>query len=117
MIKVYIASPYTAGDVAINVRRQLECADKLIDLGYAPFAPLYSHFQHMFNPKPYKVWTEIDLEWVAASDCVLRLEGDSPGADAEVAWAKELMIPVFTSIDELNDRFLRKKERFIDEGE
>lgn len=37
MKKIYIASAYTLGDVAINVRTQIVVADKLIDNVFAPF--------------------------------------------------------------------------------
>lgn len=40
MVKVYVASPYTLGDVAVNVKAQMDAADKLISLGFAPFVPL-----------------------------------------------------------------------------
>lgn len=100
-IRVYIASPYTKGDVAINVKRQLDCADELMTLGYVPFAPLYSHFQHMAHPRPYTDWIEIDLIWVKQCNCVLRLDGESSGADGEVEFAKQNNIPVFYSINEL----------------
>ena len=92
---VYIASPYTKGDVALNVKRQLDCYDELMTYGFAPFAPLYSHFQHMAHPRPYQDWIEIDKIWVLKCDCVLRLDGESLGADGEVALAKENHIPVF----------------------
>lgn len=95
MITVYIASPYTKGDVAINVRNQMEMADLLMDKGFAPFAPLYSHFQHMHSPRPYEDWIKVDLEWVKRCDCVLRLIGESKGADGEVELAKQLGKPVF----------------------
>ena len=101
MIKVYIASPYTKGDVAVNVKRQLDCVDQLMDLGFAPFAPLYSHFQHMAHPRPYQDWINIDLEWVKVCDCILRLEGESNGADGEVEFAKKLELPIFYNITEL----------------
>lgn len=101
MIAVYIASPYTKGDVAVNVKRQLDCANELINLGFLPFAPLYSHFQHMAHPRPYEDWIKIDLEWVLRCDCVLRLDGESPGADGEVKYARENDKMVFSSIDEL----------------
>jgi hypothetical protein len=101
MIKVYIASPYTKGDVAVNVRTQLEMANKLMDLGFAPFAPLYSHFQHMAFPRPYEDWIKIDLEWVKVCDAVLRLPGESKGADGEVLYATDLNIPVFYTVEEL----------------
>jgi len=101
MVKVYIASPYTLGDVAVNVKRQIDCADELRNYGFAPFAPLYSHFQHMAHPRPYSDWVKIDLEWVKVCDALLRLEGESKGADGEVDFARENNIPVFYSIDAL----------------
>ena len=101
MKKVYIASPYTLGDVAVNVKFQMDIANELMDLGYTPFVPLYSHFQHMAHPRPYKDWINIDLVWVLACDCLLRLGGESSGADGEVLVAKKHNIPVFYSIDEL----------------
>ena len=106
MIKVYIASPYTLGDVAVNVKRQLDIADELMNKGFVPFAPLYSPFQHMAHPGPYEDWIKIDLEWVKVCDCVLRLEGKSSGADGEVKLAKELNIPVYYSLDELYNKNL-----------
>ena len=100
-IKVYIASPYTLGDVAVNVKAQIDMVDKLMDEGFAPFAPLYSHFQHMAHPRPYEDWVEIDKIWVLACDCLLRLDGESSGADGEVALAKRNNIPVFYSLQDL----------------
>lgn len=100
-VKVYIASPYTNGDVAVNVKRQLDCVDELMTLGFAPYAPLYSHFQHLVHPRPYSDWVEIDFEWVDACDCLLRLPGESVGADNEVVLALGLSKPVFYSIDAL----------------
>lgn len=105
-IKVYIASPYTKGDVAVNVKRQLDCFAELMDLGFAPHAPLYSHFQHMTHPRPYEKWLELDLEWVSVCDCLLRLEGESSGADREVEFAESKGIPVFYSIDDLKNYYL-----------
>lgn len=105
MIKVYIASPYTIGDVAVNVKRQLDFADQLMNLEFAPFAPLYSHFQHMAHPRVYTDWIKVDLEWVAVCDCVLRLDGESKGADGEVEYALSLGKPVFYTIQELCDYY------------
>ena len=105
MIKVYIASPYTKGDVAVNVKVQMDVADVLIERGFAPFVPLYSHFQHMAHPRPYQDWIKLDLEWVASCDCLLRLKGESEGADGEVKYAKELRLPVFYSVEALYEYY------------
>lgn len=101
MISVYIASPYTLGDVAVNVRESFLVADQLANMGYLPYPPLYSHFWHMLSPHPYEFWTRLDLEWVRRCDCVLRLPGKSSGADAEVEYARKHNIPVCFSVDEL----------------
>lgn len=101
MRKIYIASPYTQGDVAVNVKRQMDAANELMDLGFAPFAPLMSHFQHMAHPRSYAEWIQLDWEWLTVCDAVLRLPGDSIGANNEVAVAVARGIPVFYSIDEL----------------
>ncbi len=101
MIKVYIASPYSKGDMGINVGNSMRCADKLIDLGFAPFCPLLLHFQHIMNPKDYNTCMRLDLEWLKQCDCLLRLPGKSKGADIEVKFAKKNNIPVFYDLDEL----------------
>ena len=113
MIAVYIASPYTKGDVAVNVRESFIVADELVKLGYAPFPPLFSHFWHFLSPKPYETWTTLDKEWVLRCDCLLRLPGESSGADAEVALAVENNIPVFYSIGELTAHLPNEPEKRI----
>lgn len=101
MMRVYIASPYTLGDVAVNVKRQIDMANQLMNRGFAPFWPLHSHFQHLVCPRPYEDWIKVDLEWVLVCDAVLRLTGESKGADGEVKYANDHGIPVFTSVSEL----------------
>ena len=100
-LAVYIASPYTIGDVAVNVRNSFMVADKLIWLGCLPFPPLFSHFWHFLSPKDYDTWMALDQEWILRCDCLLRVPGESRGADAEVAFALENKIKVYYSIDEL----------------
>ena len=101
MIKVFVASPYTIGDTAVNVKRQIDIGNKLINLGYAPFLPLLSHFQHLVYPQDYTVWCALDKVWLRSCDCVLRLPGESSGADGECALAEELNIPVFKNLEDL----------------
>jgi hypothetical protein len=113
MIKVYIASPYTKGDAAVNVRVQLDAGHELMNHGFAPCIPLMSHFQHMVNPRPYEDWMKNDLVWVEACDCLVRLPGESPGADREVAHAMKLGKSVFYSLEEVYEHY---KETNIDNG-
>jgi len=101
MIKVYIASRYSIGDKDENVRVSLMAANELINEGFAPFAPLLSHFQHAMFPQGYDTWLALDIEWVSVCDCLLRLPGDSSGADLEVEFARSNSIPVFYTIAQL----------------
>jgi len=101
MIKVFISSPYILGDTAVNVKRQIDMANELMDAGFSPYVPLLSHFQHMSHPRPYEDWTRNDLAWLEVCDCVLRLDGESKGADLEVEYAVKLGIPVFFNLEVL----------------
>lgn len=110
---VYIASAYTKGDPGINVLFQLKAWNELLDMGVVPIAPLWSHFQHVYFPRPYEDWVAYDNEIIARCDALLRLDAEwpvgggryfqheSPGADAEVALALSLGKPVCYSVVEL----------------
>lgn len=108
--KVYIAGPYTEGDVAINVRNAFEAANKLADLGFAPFIPHSAHFWHLVFPRPYDFWIELDNQFLPCCEAVLRLPGLSTGTVKEVELAKKLGIPVFTDIESLVQFFQKKIE-------
>ncbi len=99
--RVYIAGPYTRGDVAQNVRRAIAAADRIADHGFVPFLPHLNHFWHLVFPRHYEEWLVIDMEWLSFCDAVLRLSGESAGADKEVTLARKLNIPVFTSVESL----------------
>lgn len=100
-VKVFISSPYSSGDVAVNVKAQLDCADTLMNHGLVPFTPLLFHFQHMAHPRAYEDWLHISLEWLLTCDCLLRLNGESEGADKEVKFTIANGIKVFYSIESL----------------
>jgi hypothetical protein len=99
--KVYIASPYSIGDKEENVRVQMECGLQLLDLGFTPYVPLVTHYMELISPRDYNVWLDNCLEWLVVCDIVLRLPGESIGADIEVAYAEQHKIPVVYSIEEL----------------
>lgn len=101
MIKVYIASPYSIGNKEENVFRQMQVADILISEGFCPYIPLLTHYQHLQFPQPYNFWLEYDLEWLFCCEAILRLDGESYGADKEEEYAKELGIPIFYDIPTL----------------
>lgn len=91
---IYIASPYTIGDVAANVHVQMEAAHRIMDMGHAPITPLLFHFLHIHRQRPAEDWLAIDHAIIRRVDVLLRLPGESKGADGEVALAQKNKIPV-----------------------
>jgi hypothetical protein len=102
---VYIASPYSAPTpegIEANVRRQMEVAHEVMDLGQVPFVPNLNHYLDQVRKRTYDEWINADFEIIKRCDILLRLEGRSPGADREVALAKGLGLPVVYSLAELS---------------
>lgn len=99
---VYIASPYTLGDVEENVRHSIDIAEYISTvIGAIPVVPLLSHYWDKYYPHDWDFWMKICKEQVKRSDAIFRVEGESKGADIEVAIAKEHGIPVFESLHQL----------------
>ena len=97
-MRVYVAGPYTKGDVALNVRRAIGAAETLVEMGHTPLVPLLTHLWHLMSPHPWEYWMALDMAWLPVCDVLLRLPGESRGADMEATRARELCIPVFTDI-------------------
>jgi hypothetical protein len=109
---VYIASPYTKGDVAINTRASMAAFDAIMNDGRAwPVTPLWSHFQHILFPRKCQDWIELDRAMLPLYDACVRIaaeyspldykQHDSSGADGEVAAFESMGKPVFYSLDDL----------------
>lgn len=121
-IKVYIASPYAIGNKEENVHRSLDVANKLLKMGFVPYAPLLCHYWDQYSSKTADEWLKYDMEWLESCDMVLRLSGTSVGADAEVKLAESLNIPVVYDLDGLLMRitdipFKREKEKVVSDTE
>ena len=95
---IYVAGPYTGGDVCANVREAGLAAFKLRDAGAVPIVPHLSHFLHYLYPRPYEYWMDWDFALLAKCDALVRLAGVSSGADREVERAREMDIPVFYDV-------------------
>ncbi len=86
----------------------------------AGLAPLVPHFTCYYasdtpeiNPHgmTHEQWLNVDFAWVEVSDALLRLPGESKGADAEVACATARGIPVHkTMADVMNWKARRERE-------
>ncbi len=104
-VKVYIASPLAIGDKEQNVRNSFEMGNKIIDMGANPYCPLYNYFLDAEKPRDGEFWLQLDFDWLRACDVVLRMPGESVGADMETALANEIGIPVVYSIEQLAEYF------------
>lgn len=91
---VYVAGPYSGGDVCVNVSRAMEVGHLVLDAGFVPVVPHLSHFLHLQKARPYEDWIRMDLGLLGRCDCLVRLLGNSPGADGEVDFAGKHGIPV-----------------------
>ncbi len=100
---IYVSSPYSSGDVVSNVRFACEVGDKILEKGHIPFIPHLTHFWHFLSPKTYEQWMEIDKSILNICDAILRVGGESKGADLEVAQAKEWCMIIYYSLDEIPD--------------
>lgn len=99
---VYLAGPYTTPDPVENTHKAIAKAETL--MGFTEVTVLVPHlsaFWHFMRPKPYPWWLAYDLEIMRRCDVVFRMEGASHGADAEVAEAERLGIPVVNDISAL----------------
>ncbi len=118
--RIYIAGPISKGNLAENVNRATAAFVALAKAGFAPFCPHWSCYAspatrvsehvvsnlgtvHGSEEMQHADWMGVDLAWVTVSDGVLRLPGESTGADMEVAEAKRLGLPVFESLQSVID--------------
>jgi hypothetical protein len=100
---IYIAAPYTRPDPVKNTNEAIRVASELVDEGLVtPFVPHLTLLWHLVDPHPLDFWYEYDVATLARCDAVLRLPGDSTGADKETAYAETKGLPVFTDRADLS---------------
>ena len=85
---IFVAGPYSGGDTAQNVRRAIDRGMQLNDQGHYAVIPHLSHFLHIIEKRPYEYWMALSHIIVPKCDKLIRLPGESPGADREVDFAK-----------------------------
>jgi hypothetical protein len=99
-MRIYLAGPITLGSMADNARVAIHDADRLMRAGHSPFVPHLSVFWQIVSGHEYERWLTYDFEWIKVCDALVRMPGESKGADREVAFARELGIPVYFGVDE-----------------
>ena len=100
-IKIYIGGPYSKGDTVLNVRNAVMAAEQVLRRGHIPYIPHLTMLWHFISPHEYQFWLDYDIEWLRLCDALLRLPGESSGADKEVALSEGLGKPVYYSVHEI----------------
>lgn len=112
-ILCYIASPISLGNLRDNIRRACDVGVRLIKAGLSVIIPHLSCYAGqvydgagcipvvLAGGITHSTWLDVDFTIVSRCNCLLRLPGDSVGADMEVAEANRLGIPVFHDEGEL----------------
>jgi hypothetical protein len=101
---VYLAGPYREPNPVHNTHFTLRHAQDLHYTGLVTcVVPHLSLLWEVVIPCTSEYWLEYDLALLNRCDALYRIPGDSPGADAEVVYAHQVHIPVFTDQDLLLD--------------
>lgn len=93
---VYVAGPLTGGHYLENVARAIDVAHFLSGCRILAFIP-HAHsmvWKLRFPQHGRDFWMKYDFEMIRRCDGLVRIIGESPGADEEEALAKELGLPV-----------------------
>ena len=107
--RIYVAGAYSGPDVIAirsNMRRGLQLAVKVLQAGFAPFAPWLDFEFGLLADIPLQDYYDYSMAWLEASDAVLVVPigaETSKGTQAEIARAHQLGIPVFDSLRDLQD--------------
>ena len=101
IMRIYVSGPYTKGDQMMNIRNAILAADQLYSLGHIPYVPHLTGFWHMVTPRSWEEWLRIDRAFIPCCDALLRIPGESKGADIEMAYARALKIPVYFNLEDI----------------
>lgn len=115
-LRVYIAGPMTNGsgrcyDIG-KIHVAIAAHFCLIKAGFVPHCPHLTVFAEFMFPNilTYEEWLTLDRDYIDDCDVVLRLEGDSVGADRECNYATSIGKTVVYG---LGDFLLQYKEALV----
>ena len=111
---VYVAGAInapSAGKYLNNIRKGIQLSSKVFLAGFAPFCPFIDfHYNLVMNDEEIASIDTQDfyaysIAWLEKADCVLLVPGweGSTGTTLELERARDLNLPIFNSIQELED--------------
>ncbi len=109
-LRVYVSGPISDGgkrtvDAAIDAWCRVSAAEaqRLVTHGFAVLWPHGTVWMERLVgvTNHHDVWIDNDLPWVLCADAVLRIAGNSAGADRECEAATNAGIPVFREVDQI----------------
>lgn len=95
---VYVSGPLTSGPPGAyyqNTKTAIEVGDALWKNGFLPIVPHAIALGEFICPRPYEESMEYDICLVEMCDSLVRIPGESKGADREALHAQMLGIPIF----------------------
>ena len=103
MNRIYVAGPYTAPDARKtrqNTDEAIRIGCALIRKGWSPFIPHLTHYvwMHPDGDFEYDTWVKLDMTWLKVCNAFFYIS-PSPGADAELDYAKKMGIPIYRTIE------------------
>lgn len=117
-MRVYIAGPYSADNIADkceNIQRARDACAQLIRMGHTPFCPhtMTAFMDTLYPDLKFGDFIRVDIEWLEQCDAVLMLDGwkHSPGAIIEYNRAITLGKKVFCRLEEIGEgQYASQKE-------
>ena len=91
----------TSGEPGANLNQAALAAREIMRRGHVAYVPHLGWILDAIAPVPREAWLRCDQAWLEVCDAVLRLPGESAGADAECEFAREWGIPVYDELAEL----------------
>lgn len=111
---VYVAGPITGNPFGC-VRQATDAFDHLRLYELVPFLPQLSVLHEMVAPRTYEDWLAYDMAMLEHCHGLVRLGGDSPGADREVAAAHDAGMPVLITAGTIGQTPSRLVDSWISE--
>lgn len=79
----------------------MDAAKQLMDNGLHPYVPHYNCFFQITHPRSQEDFMRLDFAFLEVCHAVLRIPGESIGADREITFANIHNIPVFCTMSDL----------------